>query len=161
MKNFAITLALAAAVMAAPPPKTPSTKKKTSAKTSHPSLGSKSSSTRRSTAGKGKATRPSGALAGVTGPRNHQAVPTPERYKEIQQALVTKGYLKSEPNGVWDANSADALRRFQTDSKLDPSGKLNAPSLIGLGLGPAAQPTAPESAAPQTPAPYVPSPTPF
>src|SRR5271155_389135 len=33
--------------------------------------------------------------------RNRQMEPTPERYKEIQQALSDKGYLKSEPNGVW------------------------------------------------------------
>src|SRR3989442_1114184 len=30
--------------------------------------------------------------------RSRQAVPTPERYKDIQGALVAKGYLKSEPN---------------------------------------------------------------
>jgi hypothetical protein len=27
------------------------------------------------------------------------------------------------------------MQRFQTDQKLTPSGKINAPSLIGLGLG--------------------------
>ena|SRR5271165_940522 len=67
--------------------------------------------------------------------RTHQQAPTAERYKEIQQALITKGYLKSEPNGVWDAQSVDALKQFQTDQKLIPSGKINAASLIGLGLG--------------------------
>jgi hypothetical protein len=78
-----------------------------------------------------------------------QMAPTPERYKEIQQALVDKGYLKSEPNGAWDAQSMDALRQFQTDKKLSPTGKLSSASLIALGLGPktatsyAAQPAAP------------------
>jgi len=67
--------------------------------------------------------------------RNRQQVPTPERYKEIQRALVGRGYLKTEPNGVWDADSADALRRFQTDQNLSPTGKISAASLIGLGLG--------------------------
>jgi len=62
--------------------------------------------------------------------------PTPERYKEIQQALAEKGYLKSEPNGVWDAQSTDALRQFQTDKQLSPTGKLSSASLIALGLGP-------------------------
>jgi hypothetical protein len=65
-----------------------------------------------------------------------QQTPTPERYKEIQQALVDKGYLKSEPSGVWDADSTEALRQFQTDQKLTATGKITAPSLIGLGLGP-------------------------
>jgi hypothetical protein len=65
-----------------------------------------------------------------------QAAPSPDRYKEIQQALASKGYLKSEPSGVWDADSVAAMRQFQTDRKLDPSGKLTAASLIDLGLGP-------------------------
>jgi len=67
--------------------------------------------------------------------RTRQQAPTPERYKEIQQALVDKGYLKGEPTGVWDADSASAMQRFQQDQKLTPTGKVNAPSLIGLGLG--------------------------
>jgi Putative peptidoglycan binding domain len=65
-----------------------------------------------------------------------QAAPSSDRYKEIQQALASKGYLKSEPSGVWDADSVAAMRQFQTDRKLDPSGKLTAASLIDLGLGP-------------------------
>jgi hypothetical protein len=65
-----------------------------------------------------------------------QQVPTPDRYKEIQGALVARGYLKSEANGVWDAQSVDAMKRFQADQKQDATGKLTAASLIGLGLGP-------------------------
>lgn len=88
--------------------------------------------------------------------RNRQMNPTPDRYKEIQQALVDKGYLKSEPSGVWDADSASALQRFQTDQKLTPTGKINAPSLIDLGLGPkssvASQDAARPASAPAEPA---------
>ncbi|HEY3827395.1 MAG TPA: peptidoglycan-binding domain-containing protein [Bryobacteraceae bacterium] len=65
-----------------------------------------------------------------------QTAPTPDRYKEIQQALVDKGYLKSDANGVWDNDSVEALRQFQTDQKLTPTGKLSSASLIALGLGP-------------------------
>jgi len=65
-----------------------------------------------------------------------QTAPTPERYKEIQQALVQKGYLHGEPSGRWDQDSIDALRRFQHDQNLDASGKLDSLSLIALGLGP-------------------------
>ncbi|HKD08508.1 MAG TPA: peptidoglycan-binding domain-containing protein [Bryobacteraceae bacterium] len=65
-----------------------------------------------------------------------QAAPTPERYKEIQQALADKGYLKTAPSGVWDAQSMEAMRQYQTDRKLEPSGKLTAAALIDLGLGP-------------------------
>ncbi len=77
--------------------------------------------------------------------RTRQQAPTSDRYKEIQQALVDKGYLKGEPTGVWDADSAAAMQRFQQDQKLTPSGKINAPSLIGLGLG-AKSAGAPEAA---------------
>jgi peptidoglycan hydrolase-like protein with peptidoglycan-binding domain len=83
--------------------------------------------------------------------RTRQQNPTPDRYKEIQQALVDKGYLKGVPTGVWDADSAGAIERFQMDQKLQPTGKINAPSLIGLGLG-AKSAGAPE-AAPLTPPP--------
>ena len=94
------------------------------------------------------------AVAAATS-RYRQMQPTPDRYKEIQQALVDKGYLKSEPNGVWDAVSADALLRFQTDKNLSPTGKLSSASLIALGLGPntAANPRAPASVGAPPPAP--------
>jgi peptidoglycan hydrolase-like protein with peptidoglycan-binding domain len=86
-----------------------------------------------------------------------QIAPTPDRYREIQQALVDKGYLKSEPNGVWDAQSSEALKQFQTDKNLSATGKLSSASLIGLGLGPKTAVTA-ESAVPptETPAPVPP-----
>jgi hypothetical protein len=69
--------------------------------------------------------------------RATQKTPTPDRYKEIQQALVAKGYLESSaPTGVWDNSSVEALKKFQADQNLEPSGKLDSLSLIGLGLGP-------------------------
>jgi hypothetical protein len=69
--------------------------------------------------------------------RTRQLSPTPDRYKEIQQALVAKGYLPTaQANGQWTDASADALKRFQTDQNLDATGKINSLSLIALGLGP-------------------------
>lgn len=65
-----------------------------------------------------------------------QGEPTQDRYREIQQALAKRGYLKSEPSGKWDPDSQNAMRQFQQDQKLDPSGKLDSLSLIALGLGP-------------------------
>src|SRR5207244_11316535 len=65
-----------------------------------------------------------------------QLAPHPDRYNEIQRALAAKGYLKAAPSGVWDNESADALRHFQQDQNLEPTGKLNSMSLIALGLGP-------------------------
>jgi len=90
--------------------------------------------------------------------RSRQLAPTPERYKEIQTALAQRGYLNGSPNGVWDASSAEALRRFQQDQNLEPNGKLNSLSLIALGLGAkrgntlAPAVTAPPVTAPRAPA---------
>lgn len=69
--------------------------------------------------------------------RAGQAAPTPERYKQFQEALIAKGYLQGEATGQWDEASADAMRRFQRDQNLEPTGKPNQSlSIIALGLGP-------------------------
>lgn len=68
-----------------------------------------------------------------------QQQPTPERYREIQQALIDRGFLQGEPTGKWDSDSVEALRRFQADQQLTPTGKIDALSLIRLGLGPKRQ----------------------
>ena len=68
--------------------------------------------------------------------RSYQQAPTPDRYRDIQRALVSKGYYKGEPSGEWGADSSDALKRFQADQSLMPDGKINSLSLIALGLGP-------------------------
>jgi hypothetical protein len=112
--------------------KTPTTKKGSAANNRAGATASrKTSSTRKGTA----------ATAGRTTAsrqtwRPRQVQPTPERYKEIQQALVSKGYLSGEPSGAWNQESADALRRFQQDQNINASGKIDSLSLIALGLGP-------------------------
>jgi peptidoglycan hydrolase-like protein with peptidoglycan-binding domain len=68
--------------------------------------------------------------------RTRQLAPTPERYQEIQQALIKKGYLQGTGTGRWDEDSIAALRRFQQEQHLEPSGKIDSLSLIALGLGP-------------------------
>jgi peptidoglycan hydrolase-like protein with peptidoglycan-binding domain len=68
-----------------------------------------------------------------------QSAPTPERYKEIQQALADKGFYKGEVNGQWGPDSVQALKQFQEDQKLLVDGKIGALSLIALGLGPRRQ----------------------
>lgn len=65
-----------------------------------------------------------------------QQQPTADRYREIQQALVERGYLNGEPTGQWDTQSAEALKRFQGEQNLEANGKLDSLSLIALGLGP-------------------------
>ena len=67
--------------------------------------------------------------------RNRQQSPTSDRYRDIQQALYDKGYLKSEPSGAWDSESVAAMQHFQADQNQQPTGKITSPALIGLGLG--------------------------
>jgi len=68
--------------------------------------------------------------------RTAQMVPAPDRYKEIQEALAAKGYFQNTPDGTWGPDSVEALKRFQTDQKLENDGKLGSLSLLALGLGP-------------------------
>jgi Putative peptidoglycan binding domain len=66
-----------------------------------------------------------------------QLQPTPDRYKEIQQALADRGYFSGAVDGQWGADSVDALKRFQLEHNTGDDGKINSLSLIQLGLGPA------------------------
>lgn len=114
---------------------TVSTKKKTTtAKKSSPSK----SSSRRTTASSW---------------RTRQMQPTPDRYKEIQQALIEKGYLEGPATGKWGQDSIGALRRFQEEQNLEASGKIDSLSLIALGLGPKYDTAAVTAAPPPVPRP--------
>jgi peptidoglycan hydrolase-like protein with peptidoglycan-binding domain len=64
-----------------------------------------------------------------------QAAPTPERINEIQAALAKNGAYDGAPSGKWDDSTTDAMKKFQAAHGLNPSGKLDAPSLQKLGLG--------------------------
>jgi hypothetical protein len=123
-------------------------KQSTAAKKSTPAG---SAGARTTTARKGGKKAP----ARTTTWRNRQMAPSPERFKEIQQALAAKGYLKPEDaTGVWNQGSVDALKRFQAEQNIESTGKINSLSLIALGLGPKHETaTAKPPAAPQPPAP--------
>jgi hypothetical protein len=64
-----------------------------------------------------------------------QKVPTPDRITEIQSALAHNGYYQGDPNGKWDTTSIAAMQKFQSAHGIEPTGKLDAPSLQKLGLG--------------------------
>ncbi len=68
--------------------------------------------------------------------RTGQQAPTRERYLEIQGALIARGYLEGPATGVWGPECLAALKKFQADQNLEPTGKLDSLSLIALGLGP-------------------------
>jgi len=65
-----------------------------------------------------------------------QLRPANERYAEIQQAMANAGYFSEPANGVWGDSSVKALQEFQGAQALPPTGKIDAPTLIRLGLGP-------------------------
>ena len=83
--------------------------------------------------------------------RSFQQAPTPERYKEIQQALADRGYFKGAVDGTWGPDSVSALKQFQQDQNLDPDGRIGSLSLIAMGLGPKRM-TAQATPPPPTPA---------
>jgi peptidoglycan hydrolase-like protein with peptidoglycan-binding domain len=95
-------------------------------------------------------TRKTGKAAPAGSVRSRsQMAPTKERYKQIQDALASKGYLaRAEATGQWTDASISALKRFQANQNLEATGKINSLSLIALGLGPKH-----ETPAPRTPAP--------
>jgi murein L,D-transpeptidase YcbB/YkuD len=64
-----------------------------------------------------------------------QAAPTPERVNEIQEALARNGAYDGTSSGKWDDSTAEAMRRFQATHGLNPTGKLDAPTLQKLGFG--------------------------
>ena len=80
--------------------------------------------------------------------------PTPERYREVQQALADRGYYTGPVDGIWSAECVESLKRFQSDKSLGADGKLGALSLIALGLGPNRDTTA-EVSQPAATAPAV------
>jgi hypothetical protein len=127
-----ILLSFVALTWAASAPKKAPTKK-SGAKTS----GAKS--TARKSASKSASARKAPAKTW----RNRQLAPTPARYREIQEALVSKGYLAPEEvSGQWTPASAEALKNFQTSQNIAANGKINSLSLIALGLGPKRENTA-------------------
>lgn len=112
-----------------------SVQKRTSA-TSRKTAGSAKAYTRARTTARTKSSRNRRAARSAPARNYGQTTPTPDRYREIQQALIERGYLKGEASGKWDAESVDAMRRFQQDQNIETSGQLDSLSLIALGLGP-------------------------
>ncbi len=88
-----------------------------------------------------------GKKASKSSRKKGQQAPTPDRINEIQTALAKDGSYSGEPNGKWDASTVESLRKFQSGHGLNPTGRLDAPTLQKLGLGS----TTAGVAAPQTP----------
>jgi peptidoglycan hydrolase-like protein with peptidoglycan-binding domain len=63
-------------------------------------------------------------------------VPGSERLRHVQTALIERGYLQGEATGQWNAQSVEALKKFEADQKVRVDGKIDSKMLIALGLGP-------------------------
>src|ERR1700686_2203773 len=64
-----------------------------------------------------------------------QTAPTSDRIREIQTALNREGALSAEPTGKWDDATTEAMKKFQENNGLNPTGKIDAGTLNKLGLG--------------------------
>jgi peptidoglycan hydrolase-like protein with peptidoglycan-binding domain len=64
-----------------------------------------------------------------------QKAPTPDRIREIQSALQREGALNAEPTGKWDDATIAAMKKYQENQGLNPTGKIDALTLNKLGLG--------------------------
>lgn len=77
---------------------------------------------------------PSRKRVAARGPQR-QTQPTPDRYREIQEALIAKGFLDGPASGQWDQRSIEGLKKFERSQQLTDDGKLDSMTLIALGLG--------------------------
>ncbi|HUI44007.1 MAG TPA: peptidoglycan-binding domain-containing protein [Terriglobia bacterium] len=96
----------------------------------------------------------------------------PSRVENIQQALIGAGAMQGTPTGHWDAETHDAMARYQAQNGFGVTGLPDSKSLMKLGLGPhplppqldktAAPPPSNVDSTPQAPgdvAPYEPLPS--
>jgi hypothetical protein len=109
--------------------------------TTHKSVSKKSgkatgaSSTKKAHTGKRSAKRKVVSKKGAWKHRGQQSIAS-ERATEIQEALVREGYLKTEPSGVLDSATKEALVRYQEDNGWQKKVVPDSRALIKLGLGP-------------------------
>ena len=69
-------------------------------------------------------------------PAGSQTRPSRERFQQSQKALIEAGFDPGPADGAWGPNSENALYDFQEARGLEPTGRIDALSLIELGLGP-------------------------
>jgi peptidoglycan hydrolase-like protein with peptidoglycan-binding domain len=74
-----------------------------------------------------------------------------ERVREIQQALIERGFLEGPPTGVYDAQTVEAMKRFQHAEGIEETGYPTAHALYRLGLHPASSGGSSSSSARRSP----------
>ena len=74
-----------------------------------------------------------------------------ERVREIQLALIERGFLEGPPTGVYDAQTVEAMKRFQHAEGIEVTGYPTAHALYRLGLHPASSNGSSSSSARRSP----------
>lgn len=64
-----------------------------------------------------------------------QMAPTPDRVREIQEALQKDGSYEGDPTGKWDDATTEAMKKYQDKNGFPVTGKIDALSLNKMGLG--------------------------
>jgi hypothetical protein len=101
---------------------------KSGSTTTHKS-GSTTAAHTTTTTGKTKTTTTSGKGSRGKGSSKHAV-------KKVKgQALARNGAYEGTSSGKWDDSTTDAMRKFQSTHGLNPTGKLDAPTLQKLGFG--------------------------
>ena len=59
---------------------------------------------------------------------------TSKEVSAVQAALLGRGYYNARPNGVLDGPTRAAIRAYQTDNKLEATGKIDRPTLESLEI---------------------------
>lgn len=109
--------------------------KSSSSRNSASATQQRSSSTGKKSLGKSKSSASKASSSRRLRRQPGQKAPTSDRITEIQSALARDGSFAGEPTGMWDDSTSSAMRKFQTSHGLNPTGKLDAPTLQRLGLG--------------------------
>ncbi|MEO5936533.1 MAG: peptidoglycan-binding domain-containing protein [Terriglobales bacterium] len=94
----------------------------------------KKTSAQGKTSAKGKKTT-ARARKGAWKRRGQQAIAS-ERTLQIQEALITAGYLTTQPTGKMDASTKQALVKLQKENGWQSKVVPDSRALIRLGLGP-------------------------
>ncbi len=75
-----------------------------------------------------------GRVVSETAPRRTSRGSSGLVARDVQAALATRGYYQGPRDGVFGAGSQDALRRYQTENGVTPTGTINSDTLKALGL---------------------------
>lgn len=83
--------------------------------------------------GKESSQQTSNAPAVAPGPASQQAMSS-DLVRDVQRGLSSRGYDVGSQDGVYGASTEHALRNFQRDQHINPSGQVDAQSLAALGV---------------------------